>query len=112
MSKLRDFGIAADGQRHLFFHCPGCKHGHSYTVPRWTWNGSMDKPTFTPSLLNTTPEKRCHLFVTDGRIHFCSDCRHELAGQTVEMEDEDDVGTSANGATEQESDQQKAKGSL
>lgn len=29
--------------------------------------------------------KRCHSFVTDGRIQFLSDCTHGLAGQTVPL---------------------------
>lgn len=29
--------------------------------------------------------RRCHSFVTDGRIQFLSDCAHELAGQTVDL---------------------------
>jgi len=29
--------------------------------------------------------KRCHSFVTDGRIQFLSDCTHEMAGQTVDL---------------------------
>lgn len=38
------------------FRCPGCDTTHSINVdsserPRWTWNGSADKPTFTPSVL-------------------------------------------------------------
>ena len=86
--------------RMLAFYCPGCGHYHSYIIesqkrPCWQWNGSMDKPTFTPSLLNhipardSMPEHRCHLFVTDGQIRYCGDCTHELAGQTVEMQDEE-----------------------
>jgi len=44
-----------DGMR-LLFRCPGCKAVHGPSVgtgpgPRWTWNGSFDKPTFGPSLL-------------------------------------------------------------
>ena len=31
--------------------------------------------------------KRCHSFVTDGRIQFLSDCTHALAGQTVDLPD-------------------------
>lgn len=84
------------------FHCPGCEHGHVYYVkppkgdpdwiknhkPLWTWNGSLDKPTFRASLLNTSSNgERCHLFVTDGTIQFLSDCTHKLAGQTIVMED-------------------------
>jgi hypothetical protein len=66
------------------------------TADGWQFNGNMEKPSFTPSLLNTGNyynektgqndiECRCHLFVTDGKIQYCSDCTHELAGQTVEL---------------------------
>lgn len=80
----------------LFFECPGCGMLHGVNVevdgpPRWGWNGSVDKPTFTPSVLVTYrwgPEQRdvvCHSFVTDGRIQFLADCTHALAGQTVDL---------------------------
>lgn len=78
------------------FHCPGCGHSHPFEVNcaerGWTWNGSMDRPTFTPSLLcnPNSPEFRCHSFVTDGRIQFLSDCFHALAGQTVDIPDWDE----------------------
>jgi len=82
------------------FHCPGCDRGHSYIIklndlmkelkyPCWKFNNDVDNPTFTPSLLNhrspTCP--RCHLYVKNGKIEFCSDCEHDLKGQTVEMKD-------------------------
>lgn len=83
------------------FHCPGCQYGHVYYVkppnndpdwircgkPLWTWNGSIDKPTFRASLLNTHVNTRCHLFVTDGMIEFLGDCTHSLANRTVPMGD-------------------------
>ncbi len=75
-----------------FFECPGCKYLHPYNVdpslPQcWQFNGNYDKPTFTPSLLvnGSHPESRCHLYLTDGKIQFLSDCHHELAGKTVDM---------------------------
>jgi hypothetical protein len=83
----------------LCFICPGCGYSHSFRVnakdsPNWTWNGSMERPTFSPSLLvnKSTAEQRCHSYVKDGRIEFLGDCHHSLAGQTVELEDwiEDD----------------------
>lgn len=76
--------------------------------PRWGWNGNVERPTFTPSVLVTgvkrltdeqlaawmrgepLPEpvqQRCHTFVTDGRIQFLGDCTHALAGQTVDLPD-------------------------
>lgn len=95
--KLTDYGqseMAGFGEQHVLgFHCPGCGHAHAYYVPRWTWNGSMDKPSFTPSLMNSIEygdqrEKRlCHLYVTDGKIQYLTDCTHNLKGTTVEMED-------------------------
>lgn len=71
------------------FYCPGCKEEHLYSVctdgtrPTWAFNGDMEKPTFTPSLF--MPDRVCHLFMTDGRIQYLSDCTHHLAGQTIDM---------------------------
>lgn len=75
----------------LCFHCPGCKYGHSFRIkgqgPVWDWNGSLEKPTFSPSLLvwQSRPEARCHSFVRDGNIEFLGDCFHELKNQTVPL---------------------------
>jgi hypothetical protein len=80
------------------FHCPGCKCAHGVTTqgykqePRWTWNESMDAPTFKPSILcnRDDPATRCHSFVTDGKIQFLGDCFHELKNKTVDLPDWDD----------------------
>ena len=78
------------------FHCPGCEHGHIfYTSGNVTWkfNGNVDNPTFSPSLLNTCEShpnpkwRRCHLFLTDGKLRFCADCSHDYAGKTYELPD-------------------------
>jgi len=83
------------------FYCEGCEHLHTYTVTEdgqnWIFNGDMDKPSFTPSLLNRNPliavdgtvteRDRCHLHVTDGMVIHCSDCTHKLAGLTVELKE-------------------------
>jgi hypothetical protein len=90
-----------NGTRSMLFECPGCDmlhvvyvaSGEGTNLPVWGWNGSMDRPTFTPSVLvswterpRTNPvEKVCHSFVTDGRIQFLGDCTHKLAGQTVDL---------------------------
>lgn len=89
MAKIR---LATDGTAH--FECPGCDGMHGIPIkgenhPVWGWNGSVDAPTFTPSILvryqggdkNTV----CHSFVTDGRIQFLGDCTHALAGKTVDL---------------------------
>lgn len=104
----------------LLFWCPGCDMAHRIqhgagSGPRWTWNGSVEQPTFQPSVLvrwdhmSEAGRKRssefrdkhgrypddveepydvhdvCHTFVTDGRIQFLGDCTHALAGQTVDL---------------------------
>lgn len=88
--KLREVLNHQDANHRVYlFWCPGCGRSHPYDVPRWNFNGSMDKPSFTPSLLVNPHEQanRCHLYVTDGKIQYLSDCFHGLAGQTVEMSD-------------------------
>ncbi|WP_416729209.1 DUF6527 family protein [Fictibacillus sp. JL2B1089] len=85
-----------------YFYCPGCGRGHGFDQ-RWSFNGDVDRPTFRPSLLVSSPYNEvmskggelvkvepyvCHSFVTDGKIEFLGDCSHFLAGQTVEMEDD------------------------
>lgn len=83
----------------LLFHCPGCDMRHGLPIRPtsqakagpWSWNGSLDRPTLTPSVLvrwdhgEQREERRCHSFVRDGRVEFLSDCTHALAGQTVDM---------------------------
>lgn len=55
---------------------------------RWTFNGDVERPTFSPSvnvrweLPEGGGEERNHFFVRDGKIEYCGDCTHELAGQT------------------------------
>lgn len=73
----------------LLFYCPACKEHHGVNSS-WNFNGDYDKPTFSPSILVTWgDDRRCHSFVRDGKIQFLSDCTHELAGETVEMLDDE-----------------------
>ena len=74
-----------------FIECPGCKTLHPIHIGeqhriRWGFNGNLDAPTFTPSLMvNQGHPSQCHSFITDGKIQFLSDCNHSLAGQTVDL---------------------------
>lgn len=93
----------------LLFYCPGCEEAHGIPVDGsrgWNWNGSLESPTVTPSILvggvvygpdklsfsqykgpypcETTPHV-CHSFVTDGRIQYLGDCTHALVGTTVDL---------------------------
>ncbi|MCE9559262.1 MAG: ammonia monooxygenase [Armatimonadetes bacterium] len=101
----------------LMFWCPGCDEAHGVPVEglkAWGWNGSVDTPTLTPSIIVKSKwpmvdgemvhpfkykgeypcdngEHVCHSFVRGGRIEFLGDCSHELAGQTVDLPDWDDA---------------------
>lgn len=99
MSKLKEWQTSQQREnaskygRNFAFFCPGCYCSHAFTVggtehPRWEWNGSLDSPTFSPSLFYT--QIVCHSFVRDGRIQFLGDCTHKLAGKTVDIPEWED----------------------
>ncbi len=89
-----------DQVRWMFF-CPGCECGHFVQTkqgktpgPTWDWNGDVNKPTVSPSLLVQSGKLNaeghymptvCHSFIKDGMIQFLGDCTHKLANQTVEL---------------------------
>lgn len=64
-----------------FFYCPGCDAPHCVDSA-WVFNGDVVAPSITPSIVTN---HKCHLFVRDGWLIFLPDCRHALAGKTVEM---------------------------
>lgn len=102
-----------DGHEEYLFKCPGgcgehrvivkwgSKATHDGTTPKtepkWTFNGSMERPTFAPSLLvrwtfteeehGFTEKHVCHSFIRDGRIQFLGDCTHDKKGLTVPLAD-------------------------
>lgn len=99
-------GSGRDLGDYVWFWCPGCKGYHRARVrmpdnptPQevadqqanrqglWTWNWDQEKPTIRASILLGVerPGERCHSFVTNGNIEFCSDSEHELSGKTVEL---------------------------
>jgi hypothetical protein len=88
----------SENYEHYMFYCLACKEAPPYCTqqpndhPKWSFNGDMEKPTFSPSLFLIRSLKdyegcgpRCHLFIRDGKIEYQGDCEHALAGQTVDM---------------------------
>lgn len=89
--------------------CPGCNSGHEIDTEQpnssgamWKFDGNMEMPTFTPSINgrwgrfadpNYVADEGhdhsgvCHYIITAGRIQFCADSTHALAGQTVDLPD-------------------------
>ncbi len=108
MAKVKEY-LDGDVRIRWCFMCQGCGHMHYLPTPDahvpgdtliWGFNGDVDKPTFSPSLMLKTgkyadpnfddegaPELStvCHSIVTDGMIHFCGDSTHHLSGQTLEL---------------------------
>jgi hypothetical protein len=94
MPQINDFFRTYGGEAVMFW-CPGCESVHAVWIrgpSAWGFNGSYEKPTFTPSILVTGREphedgreRRCHTFITDGVIDFLGDCSHALAGQKRPM---------------------------
>jgi hypothetical protein len=87
---MSDRAKQAEGNR-VHFWCPGCDdvHGIRHGGEGWTWNDSLELPTFSPSVLVRFNMRGvdfiCHSFVTEGRIQFLMDSTHKLAGQTVDL---------------------------
>jgi hypothetical protein len=92
--------LKIEGKGRFTFFCSGCNHYHTYFTKEaglpnkatWQFDNNIERPTFTPSLLNTTEfndkktaKKICHLFVTDGMVQYLNDCTHKFAGQTIEL---------------------------
>lgn len=88
MAKLKPLG-EFNGHKGWIFYCPGCKEYHGFNSA-WTFDGDLEAPTVSPSLLTTMPganEYRCHAFIKNGKIEYLPDCSHDLKGQTVDMID-------------------------
>jgi hypothetical protein len=95
--------IVKETETGYMIRCPEC-NWHEFPKQRlsngaaWTFNGDVEKPTFSPSMnecINPTgsphhqpdiPTKRCHFIVTDGIINFCGDCTHGSAGKSMPLE--------------------------
>lgn len=98
LKKIDDHGEHYEA---LLFACPGCKEfggsglhmlcvNSSIHNPSWLWNGSLEMPTLSPSILSRIGKDRehvCHSFLRDGVFEFLQDCTHSLAGQKVPMPD-------------------------
>ena len=84
------------------FYCEGCDEHHGVWTTKpiivdgkpniWTFNGDKENPTFRPSIHikrqrtgSQEKETICHSIVTDGKIQYLSDCKHDLKGQTINL---------------------------
>lgn len=71
------------------WHCPACDEMHPLPDD-WEFDGDLERPTFKPSFRHTwgvreSTLRTCHYVVTAGRVAYCDDSTHGLAGQTIDM---------------------------
>lgn len=113
-SRLRSLSDGAGGSYvALMFWCPGCERidadgtrtrglnmlpisGDPSKHPVWGFDGNLEAPTLTPSILTTTKAADvegsnnvgdfvCHSHLVAGVFQFLSDCTHPLATQHVAL---------------------------
>lgn len=89
VARIREF---PNGLAWLRLWCPGCQLVHTPVtsgdggpVGVWNWNGDLERPTLSPSILARTGGLRCHSFVRNGQWQYLGDCTHDLAGQTIDL---------------------------
>lgn len=87
-----------NGEKFVRYWCPGCKYEHAVEAVRWNWNGSFDAPTLSPSVKHyyTITDSgdvvtTCHYHIRGGVIEFCNDCKHDLKGKKVPLQDVSEV---------------------
>lgn len=104
-SKMRRVGPAQGYSNGGLAHwCPACEEMHAFATDgpnrngaQWRWDGSVESPTFTPSMNITVnpqghkyydPESEttvCHYFLRGGVIEYLGDCTHHMRGQKVPL---------------------------
>lgn len=105
MAKVELVYVTDSEYKAILFDCQGCKSPHCVNLderraglPVWKFNNDLDNPTIQPSYLSYVPkydnkgnkigkDTICHFWLKDGKIEYLTDCKHELAGKTVEMKD-------------------------
>lgn len=100
LRRIRDGDETYDA---IMFWCPGCERerdgekegglhmlaitGDSSKHPIWVYEGPLDSPTLTPSILTkftmAGEEFVCHSYLRKGVFEFLGDCTHALASQHV-----------------------------
>lgn len=93
MPKIRTM-IYSDGTKHHLYNCPGCGYEHAFSPNMHSFDGNMNEPVISPSLLQSNPQNHhtCHSYIgmpgrniPPGFIEFLSDCWHDKRGQIVEL---------------------------
>lgn len=86
----------SSGQKWYTHFCPACERLHAIYVRgklEWSFNDDVFHPTFSPSVLceytvgEDQRKVRCHYFLENGILRYCSDSTHLLAGIAIPLPD-------------------------
>lgn len=77
----------------LIVLCPACRAYHNLNVGPggWRFNGDLDSPTVSPSILNRvldgsgSERRRCHSFLESGVMRFLGDCSHSYKNTSIPL---------------------------
>ncbi len=83
-SKLYHLTVKDDTQ--TLFWCLGCGSNHSFCPDKTEWNHNDFSPTIHHPL-KFNKDKKCHIKIENGKIHYYNDSEHQLSGKTVDMID-------------------------
>lgn len=69
--------LVGNPEQWLIFQCP-CQRGHDIALTvgsngSWTLRGHRRKPTIHPSVNSLADDRRCHFWLTAGRVRWCAD---------------------------------------
>ena len=73
------------------FFCPACGTHHWFSTTgrepnNHCFNGDMHRPTVSPAIITVTGKHRCCLYIRGGYLQYLPESTHDLAGQTIKME--------------------------
>lgn len=108
IAQTRDVEDNGHHYKALVFWCPGCQipdesepgtfarglhmlpvSGDSNGRPVWDWDGNLEAPTLSPSILTKSSwkgeETICHSYMHAGVMEFLGDCTHAYANQHVPL---------------------------
>lgn len=76
------------GNNMLFYYCKACDLAHNADITKWTWNGDVYLPSFTPSFVHHLNNGLiCHTVISNGKIHYANNCSHSLKDKTIDLPD-------------------------
>ena len=66
--------------------CPACGKTHCFDWSRFTFDGDLSRPTFSPALkVSEGGVLTCHLQVVNGMAYFHTDSPHDYAGKSFTL---------------------------